>query len=196
LDLYRLIKQYQQLFLQLDSIFLEGLIVMVKIVKGDLLKSDCQYIAHGVNCQGVMNFGIAKQIRDKYPEVYNRYKRYVDTYPKDNSHLLGVMLPVPVDTNRVVFNVFSQYKYGRDSSIRYVNYAALTTGLENVATFVSDHAWYSTYHSFDNAIIGLPWIGCGLANGEKSVVLEILELIERNFSNIPKIEFHIYEFDG
>jgi hypothetical protein len=50
---------------------------------------------------------------------------------------------------------------------------ALTTGLENVATFVSDHAWYSTYHSFDNAIIGLPWIGCGLANGEKSVVLEI-----------------------
>jgi hypothetical protein len=69
LDLYRLIKQYQQLFLQLDSIFLEGLIVMVKIVKGDLLKSDCQYIAHGVNCQGVMNSGIAKQIRDKYPEV-------------------------------------------------------------------------------------------------------------------------------
>ena len=32
---------------------------MVKIVKGDLLKSDCQYIVHGVNCQGVMNSGIA-----------------------------------------------------------------------------------------------------------------------------------------
>ena len=42
-------------------------------VIGNLLESDCDYICHQVNCQGKMNSGIAKSIRDKWPVVYNNY---------------------------------------------------------------------------------------------------------------------------
>ena len=43
---------------------------MIHYVKGNLLDSDCDYICHQVNCQGVMGSGIAKQIRERWPEVY------------------------------------------------------------------------------------------------------------------------------
>lgn len=44
---------------------------MVSYKRGDLLASDCNVICHQVNCKGVMNAGIAKAIRNKYPQVYD-----------------------------------------------------------------------------------------------------------------------------
>ena len=43
---------------------------MIEYVRGDLLNVRDGLILHGVNCQRKMNAGIAKQIREKYPEVY------------------------------------------------------------------------------------------------------------------------------
>ena len=47
---------------------------MIYWKKGNLLESDCDYICQQVNCQGKMNSGIAKQIREKWPVVYQNYK--------------------------------------------------------------------------------------------------------------------------
>lgn len=170
---------------------------MVQVLKGDLLKSDCKYIAHGVNCQGVMASGIAGQIRAMYPEVYHKYMekfKYFDS-KKTRYDMLGSIQAVPVDNDRLIFNVATQFTYGRDPNKRYVNYAAVMTGLSGVVDFVSDHAWD---FPDDNEWItlGIPWIGCGLANGEKSIIREILELIENNQKYLPKVEFHVYEFNG
>ena len=54
--------------------------VMIKIVKGNLLDATEDIIAHQVNCMGVMGSGLAKQIRNKYPEVYANYKDYLKNY--------------------------------------------------------------------------------------------------------------------
>ena len=35
-------------------------------------------ICHQVNCQGVMGAGIAKQIRARWPEVYEDYKKTIE----------------------------------------------------------------------------------------------------------------------
>ena len=51
---------------------------MIHYVQGDITKSDCDIICHQVNCQGVMNSGVAKAIREKWPEVYDNYKRWCD----------------------------------------------------------------------------------------------------------------------
>lgn len=32
-------------------------------------------VCHQVNCKGVMGAGLAKQIREKHPEVYEAYKK-------------------------------------------------------------------------------------------------------------------------
>jgi O-acetyl-ADP-ribose deacetylase (regulator of RNase III) len=46
---------------------------MIYWKKGNLLESDCDYICQQVNCQGKMNSGIARQIREKWPVVYQNY---------------------------------------------------------------------------------------------------------------------------
>ena len=47
------------------------------IIDGNLLDSDATVICHQVNCQGKMNSGVAKAIRNKYPRVYEEYVGYV-----------------------------------------------------------------------------------------------------------------------
>ena len=47
---------------------------MVKVVYGNLLDSSAKYICHQVNCKGVMGSGVAKQIKEKWPSVFRRYK--------------------------------------------------------------------------------------------------------------------------
>ena len=46
---------------------------MIRVVKGNLLDAREIVIAHQVNCQKKMNSGVAKAIREKYPEVYEKY---------------------------------------------------------------------------------------------------------------------------
>ena len=43
---------------------------MIKIVEGNLLKAKERYICHQTNCKGMMNSGVALQIKNKYPKAY------------------------------------------------------------------------------------------------------------------------------
>ena len=44
------------------------------VIKDNLLNTQLQFIAHQVNCQGVMGAGVAKALRNKYPELYSQYQ--------------------------------------------------------------------------------------------------------------------------
>ena len=46
----------------------------VEIKYDDLLSSKERIIVHQVNCRGVMGAGIAKQIKEKWPDVYTSYR--------------------------------------------------------------------------------------------------------------------------
>lgn len=55
----------------------------IQIVNGDLLEASEDILGHQVNCQGVMGSGIAKILRDRYPNLYPEYKKYCDQYTPD-----------------------------------------------------------------------------------------------------------------
>lgn len=46
----------------------------IHIINGDLFETTAKYICHQVNCKGKMGSGVAKQIRERYPEVYSAYR--------------------------------------------------------------------------------------------------------------------------
>lgn len=46
--------------------------IMIKVINGDLFTSDARIIAHQVNCQGKMDSGVAQQVKNKYPNVYDK----------------------------------------------------------------------------------------------------------------------------
>ena len=102
---------------------------MIRYVKGDITKSDCDIICHQVNCQGAMNSGVAKAIREKWPVVYENYRTKYDAmvmHPHPHTQpaqMLGDIQIVLVDTNQTVVNLFSQENFGYDGK-RYTSYDA------------------------------------------------------------------------
>jgi len=130
---------------------------MIKIVEGDLLAGSEYLIGHQVNCQGAMGSGIAKQIRGRYPQVYDSYAAYCRAQKPEQ--LLGRCQFVEAD-NRIVANLFGQLHYGRQAK-RYTDYEALSRALRT----------FKEYAQETGAACALPYmIGCGLANGEWHVV--------------------------
>ena len=45
----------------------------VVIKEGNVFDSDADIICHQVNCQGVMGSGVAKEVRERFPNVYEQY---------------------------------------------------------------------------------------------------------------------------
>lgn len=99
---------------------------------GDLLDAQTDVIAHQVNCQGVMGSGVAKQIREKWANVYTVYRAEYDLFTDLNKSLLGNCQLVQVNDNQYVANLFGQNKYGYDSK-RYTSYDGIYDALTNLA---------------------------------------------------------------
>jgi len=144
-------------------------------VNGDLLKAPFQFIAHQVNCRGVMGAGIALQIKNKYPEVYDTYKVFCNINTVKPP--LGKSLCVWTKDNHCIINVFGQLGYGRAQ--QQTDYDALYSGFATAAeeirnTFLDGNPCYQIP-------IAIPYgIGCGLAGGDWEKVEEILKLVEKN----------------
>ena len=45
-----------------------------RTVRGDIFHSEAQVLVNPVNCAGVMGAGLAKQFRDRYPEMFAQYR--------------------------------------------------------------------------------------------------------------------------
>lgn len=141
---------------------------MIRVINGDLLESDSTFICHQVNCQGVMGSGVAKAIRDKYPEVYNEYKSFCNQHKGD---LLGRVQYVTTATGRVVVNIFAQENFGYDGKC-YTDYEALRHCLEALR----DKADTSEEIAF-------PYLmGCHRGGGDWNTVYSMMEEIFENHS--------------
>ena len=152
---------------------------MVKYVKGNLLDSDCDYICHQVNCQGVMGSGIAKQIRERWSEVYDDYRSFCEGFEWPD-YILGHVCLSPIENStQQVANMFSQEKFGYDGH-RYTSYDAFDECLRRLASYAEP-----------GNKIGFPKnIGCGLGGGNWNVISALIEEIMGK-----DYEVYIYEYD-
>lgn len=129
---------------------------------GNILNSGANIICQQVNCKGVMGAGLAKEIRDKYPVVYTKYKERCAL-----GNCLGSLILVNVEKDVCICCLFGQDGYGRDR--QYTDYTALRSSLSAVA---------------NNTVgirIAVPYgLGCGLAGGNWSVVRSMLEEVFNN----------------
>ena len=137
---------------------------MIKIVNCNLFDSGAEVLCHQVNCRGVMNNGVAKQVRDRYPKVFEAYKKACDGAGNKNAALLGGILDVPVSDGGKKFtvcNLFGQDNYG--SGFCFTDYKALIACLEKVKEKHSGKSLAFPYR-----------MSCSIAGGDWRVVEEIL----------------------
>lgn len=153
---------------------------MIKYMKGDLIllakHNWFDAIAHGCNCFNTMNSGVAKNIREAFPVVYE-----VDSKTERGDRTkLGTFTEAKVLTlygNEIsVFNLYTQYRYGTDRP--HFDYNALDTVLARLAD------------QYPGIKLGLPKIGSGLAGGDWSRI----EAILNNYSD--KLQITVVEYDS
>ena len=144
---------------------------MTVIVKnGNLLNSDCNVIIHQANCFNNMSAGIALQIKVKYPDVFLADR----TFPKPlGLSRLGNYSRAITRDGKLIYNMYSQLNYGKDSS---TDYQAMHHALKFI---IID----CTHSGLKNIKIGLPYgIGCGFANDNWDKIYEVINRlsIEKN----------------
>lgn len=153
---------------------------MITYVKGDLLKSDCDVIAHQANCFRVMGAGIAKQLRVLYPEVVR-----IDAMDRRDPHQkFGSFTSTTVTHSESgnslrVYNLYGQLNYGRSRIKPYTDYQALTSALEQMKKDLEVHYTQDTIKALK---IGFPRIGAGLAGGDWDVIESRLNQVFRDFN--------------
>ena len=134
---------------------------------GNLITGKYPVFCHQVNCKGVMGSGVARQIRNEYPEVYHEYKFLCS----NGNASLGKIQPVKTSDGRTCVNMFAQYSYGRDG--QYTNYEAFKKCLENL------RKWMQAKPELTE--IALPkYIGCGLGGGKWDVIYGIIKDFARS----------------
>ena len=146
------------------------------ITHGDVLNTDIRIIAHQVNCKGVMGGGLAKQIKDTYPQIYEYYKGSIQDYKDCNygESPLGTVAPYYV-SGHVIWNVFGQEDYGTDKC--YTDYDAVKRAFTNEI-----ENWRCSEHcNWENQIpIAIPcYFGCGLGGGDWTIMKKVFEEIEK-----------------
>ena len=159
---------------------------MIKHVKGDIFESDADIIIHQVNCQGVMGAGVAKQVKDKYPNVYSFYRRICES--QTSQELLGKVLLVNtleyIDNGkrtRMIANFFSQDNYRNTYSTSnkvFTDYNAFRECLECMRD------------DFGNYSMAIPYlIGCCRGGGNWNRIYRMIEEI------LGDCDVTIYEYD-
>lgn len=141
--------------------------IMIRYVRGDLLASNLEVIAHGCNCRGVMGSGIAVQIRSKWPNVYEVYKLKHRVMGLE----LGTILPIRTLDGRLVINCMTQQDFGGGNK-RYIDYSAIESCIAAMDNSVRD---------WGVAEIGMPKIGAGLGGGDWDQIEDIIVRNAKNF---------------
>lgn len=134
------------------------------VIEGDLLELAIDgtfgVIVHGCNCQCTMGAGIAKSIRDRFPEA-----READlATPKGFRDKLGTISVAKINRGRHSFFVANAYtQFHWQGAGMKVDYDAIGSAMRAVKA------------AFSGRRIGYPLIGAGLAGGDWSLIAPIID---------------------
>ena len=139
--------------------------MIIFLDNSNLLDVTSGIIAHGCNAQGVMGSGVAKQLRSKYPSVYESYQLHLYALRHSPERVLGSVDYVVVSSKLQVANMITQEFYGKDGR-KYVDYTALAQSMVTVLSRAK--------------VLGqdvhIPYmIGAGLGGGDLAIIKTIYE---------------------
>jgi O-acetyl-ADP-ribose deacetylase (regulator of RNase III) len=151
---------------------------MIHEVDANLLEYPVDGIVHQANCFHTMGGGIARRIKEKFPEAYHAD---VSSATRGTNRL-GTFSMAVLPSNFHIYNLYGQYNFGE--MVRQTSYDALCLGLEKIEKHARENGLKS---------LGVPKrMGCVLGGGSWNIVRAIIGDI---FDNSP-IELHICNYEG
>lgn len=163
---------------------------MITYHAGNILDSGADLICHQVNCRGAMNSGVAKAIRQRWPEVYTEYHKCAEDIDigfgdmqLSWEHMLGhiqvVYLGEENGHSKGVINMFAQDGYGYDGR-RYTSYDAFWSCLGEITKYITP-----------GKTIAFPArIGCVRGGANWEVIFTMIDVVLGDNYNVE-----IWDFD-
>lgn len=154
---------------------------MIRYIKGDLFQVTTGVIAHGCNCIGVMGAGVAKTVRELYPEVFKRYSKVCANHSAED--LLGLVQIISISPTFFIANCFTQTTIARNPVIK--SKLADANAIKESLTYVAEFCQVNKLQT-----VSMPKIGAGLGGLDwESEVEPVLHEISLKFSDI---NFDVY----
>lgn len=143
----------------------------IEYTTGDIFASDCEALVNPVNCVGVMGAGLAKQFKQRYPEMFSDYAAWCAT---------GGMAPGSIslwstEETPYVFLVATKDHWRDPSTLDYVK--RCMDGLVLCAPDLVES-------------IAVPALGCGLGG---LAWADVKPIIEAAAARAPQIRWVVYE---
>ena len=152
---------------------------MIKFIDGNIFDSNANIICHQCNNLGAFNSGIAREVRERYPAVY---QSYLEDYQAGKLEL-GYVNFTTAEPRRMIANMIAQNGYGYDGK-RYTDYVALQKCLKEVRQFA--------LMEYDvQPVIAFPYMmSCVRGGGDWNVVYNMIE------NTFDKFDIEIWRFDN
>jgi len=142
---------------------------MIKYIEGDIFESPAQVIVNAVNTVGVMGKGLALSFKQRYPQMFEKYKSACE------KHLLTIgKLMLFYETDHWLLLFPTKEDWRNPSKLEYIE--------KGLIKFVQ------TYAEKGITSIAFPRLGCG--NGELDWA-DVKPLMERYLKELP-IDVYIY----
>lgn len=157
-------------------------------VNGDLVEmayeGQFEYVVHGCNCFHTMASGIAGAVAKRFPKVI--LADFTSAYGSRDK--LGKWTEATViDKNfreLTIINAYTQFTYSRNKDV--FEYGAFETFLETFEQSLRERAG-KPEPGQSPLRIGFPKIGCGLAGGDESRILPMLEAFSNRVSDFARV---------
>lgn len=153
---------------------------MLKHTQGNLLDlaeaGEFDVVVQGCNCFCRMGSGIAKEIRARYPNAWN-----VDMLTNEGDiQKLGTWTDADCGKFWIV-NAYTQYDTAKTPGEDVFEYTAFYLILQKLI------------HVYGDKRIGLPYIGMGLAGGDKETIMSMIEAfsygVAKKGGSVTLVEF-------
>lgn len=155
--------------------------------KGNLLDlaeaGEFDIVVQGCNCFNTMGGGIAREIRERYPHVAKIDAETVrGDYTKLGTWTDAKARPEDVTLSWfVIINAYTQYNMSTGEDV--FEYTAFQLILQKLV------------HEYPGQRFGFPYIGMGLAGGDKDIIMPMLEwfaeMIEETGGTATLVEFAV-----
>ena len=153
---------------------------MLKHTKGNLLDlaeaGEFDLVVQGCNCFNTMGGGIAREIRERYPQAMLADNETVrGDYNKLGNYTLARASVAEFD----IINAYTQYNMSTGEDV--FEYYAFQLILQKLA------------HAYPKGNFGFPYIGMGLAGGDKQIIMAMIEefadAISTSGGSVTLVEF-------
>lgn len=148
---------------------------MLNFVSGDMFELEADVLVNTINYVGVMGCGVALAFKNRYPEMFQSYRRICNR--RTNTLLPGMIHEYKIKDGPTILN-FATKNHWRNSS----EYSYIESGLTRLKCWLSGCK--------PGTIVAIPALGCGHGGLDWDVVSE---MIREHLGDLKNISIYVFQ---